>query len=132
MPKKSYMPLILWSVGLIVITVATCFLPFSTVFLVAVINNEISLALAGVMYLVYRNERVHWITGVTYRQSVAAGSERRRLYRRRHFDTFLYARLVTFAMTVTLLTLKRGVWPHLISCWIIILIAGFSTIRFKL
>ena len=133
MLKHSYKPLIYWSLALLLITWGTAFLPAEDyVLITAIVDNEITILIALLMYLMYKSQRVYWLSGTSYEEAVAAGSERRMSFRRAHLKIFTVARVVNLAVSFLLLFFQAGIWPQIISLCLIMITAAIFSIKIKL
>ena len=82
MLKKSYAGFIVWMFLFIGILFSLSFLPVEDEgTMIRIIFVFTSLAITGMMLMIYISEQVYWINGVTYEQAVEAGSGRRKLSR---------------------------------------------------
>ena len=75
--KKSYKSLFLIVLIFIVGGVGIVLLPVNESMMVRIIFNYMDLFCVILLNVVYKTERVYWITGITYEEALEAGSERR-------------------------------------------------------
>lgn len=87
---KSYKGLIVW----LVVFMASIFLipaipvKLSTEAYALIIDNLMTVFIAVLTYMIYRNESIYWYNGIEYEDAKKASSEQRRIYARRHFKRF--------------------------------------------
>lgn len=89
MLKKNYKELILWMIGYTAVLVGAVFLPIKSVgLLVRVIDNLTMVSVAVLMLIIWKTEKVFWFSGMSFTESVEAGSDRRKAYAWRHVILF--------------------------------------------
>ena len=86
--KKSYKSLFLIVLIFIVGGVGIVLLPVNESMMVRIIFNYMDLFCVILLNVVYKTERVYWITGITYEEALEAGSERRKRYAKCHLRDF--------------------------------------------
>lgn len=134
MLKKSYRELILWVLGFTVVLTAAAFLPVRDVGLLVRIDNN--LCMAGVvvlMLLIWKTEKVFWISGISFEEAVEAGSDRRRAFAWKHVKLFGIFEAAFFLFSVIAQLLQLSFWLDIAVIMLGCLAAGaVSMIRFKL
>ena len=79
--EKSYKGFIIFMVVYCAAMFSTPFLPAgSTMMLVLYLLNVMNIGICALCYIMYKNEKVYWINGVSYEQAKDAGSERRKAF----------------------------------------------------
>ena len=133
MLKKSYTGFILWIVLYLGILFSMAFLPIENDgVMIRLILSFTALAVTGMMLIIYISEQVYWINGVTYEQAVDAGSERRKLFARRHLVRFgiFTAIYVLFAVVGQIIGIPF--WIDIVVFTLGMIAAAISTINIRL
>ena len=133
MLKKSYTGFILWMVLYLGILFSMAFLPIENDgVMIRLILSFTALAVTGMMLIIYISEQVYWINGVTYEQAVDAGSERRKLFARRHLVRFgiFTAIYVLFAVVGQIIGIPF--WIDIVVFTLGMIAAAISTINIRL
>ena len=115
--KKRYWPLAAWAVLFLAVLIGLSLLAESRtdgLMMTKLLLAATVLALDLLLFLIRRLETVYWISGgPDFETAKAAGSERRRLYARRHLKRFLIV-TVPLLVYLTFSALCRWpVWPDL-------------------
>lgn len=131
--KKSYKGFVWFMLGFAAALFALCFLPTEDeALLMRLICNLCTGGIALLAYIIYRTEYVYWYNGTEYEEAVAAGSERRKAFARKHFDRFAACALAYLAYSALAQALLWPWWIDLIVCFAGLVAAAFSTMKFKL
>lgn len=86
--EKSYLGLIMWSAGFIIGTVLCMFLPESL--MLRGVMQLCSLGVCGLMGMIWRNEKIYWINGVSFEEAMKATAQQRKRFAMRHLKIFLW------------------------------------------
>jgi len=133
MLKKGYTGFILWMIGYTVLLFLVPLLPIEDGGLMTrIVLALTSLAIAGLMLLIYVTEKVFWFNGVTYEEAAEAGSERRKLYALRHLIVFSAFTAAYLLFTVIGVILHWPFWIDIIVFCIGMILTAISTIRIRL
>ena len=134
MLKKTYKPVIIWSVLFVIFSCLPAFvLPgLGAVALTALSLNIVSLGMLLIMYYVYKKEYVYYFTGITYEEADKAGSYRRKRYRLCHLKLFAFSRVIILIFTVIFLAMDLSVWAHIAAFATVYICAAIWSVRYKL
>ena len=120
--KKSYAGIFVWTLFLMAALLGAAWLPIEELHLqILVTLNITSVMIALLLLLIWENERVYWISGVTFEQAKNASSQERRTYAWRHFKRFALFTLAFGLYSVLAWVLQ---FPYALS--IILFIAGLT------
>lgn len=131
--KKSYKGLVWFMVGFAAALFALCFLPTEDEALMSrLICNLSTAGMALLAWIVYRTEYVYWYNGTEYEEAVAAGSERRKAFARKHLNSFAACALGYLLYSALAQALDWPWWIDLVLCFVGLIAAAVSTIKIKL
>lgn len=131
--KKSYKGFVLWLVIFTVVMFSFCFLPTEDGgLLTRLICVEMTCGMAVLAYIIYRTEYVYWYNGTTYEEAVAAGSERRKAFAKKHLDRFAACAALCVLYSAAAHAMGWPFWIDLIVSSVGLVVAAISTIRIKL
>ncbi|MDD6571541.1 MAG: hypothetical protein PUF12_04025 [Thermoflexaceae bacterium] len=87
--KKSYKGLVIWMVLFIVFLFGCAFVPTEdTNFMTLLVDNVMTIGMAILTWIIYKNEKIYWYTGLSYEDAKQAGSKQRKKYAMQHFKRF--------------------------------------------
>lgn len=133
MYRKTYAGFITWLIVFVAAMLAICFLPVEDeAVLVRLLLNLCTIGMAQLTWMIWRNERVYWYTGVSFEDAERAGSERRREYAFRHFRLFGGYALVTLAFTMGGHLASWPWWVDMAVLSVGLIAAAFRTMKYKL
>ena len=131
--KKSYKGFAIWMICFLAACFASAFLKVEDVAIVIrYIMNVMTVGMAILTYMIYRNGYVYWYTGITYEEAAAVSEERRKAYAWRHFKLFGIFALVYLVFTILLHLLQVSFWVDLLVGTIALIVVAVRTICFKL
>lgn len=131
--KKSYKGFVWFMAGFIAALTAVCFFPTEDEgLLTRLICNLSTCGVALLAWIVYRTENVYWYNGTEYDEAVAAGSERRKLFARRHLDRFAACAAGCLLYSLAAQALGWPWWIDMVLCFGALVGAAVSTIGIKL
>lgn len=131
--KKSYKGFVLWMIGFTAGMFLFCFLPIEDGGLVTrLVLAEAACGLALLAYIVYRTEYVYWYNGTEYEEAVAAGSERRKAFARKHLERFARCAAVCVLYSSAAHVLDWPFWIDICVYCIALIGTAVSTIKIKL
>jgi len=133
MYRKSYTGFIVWLIVFVIAMVAICFLPVDDeAILTRLLLNLCTIGMAQLTWMIWRNERVYWYTGVSFEEAEKAGSERRKEYAFWHFRLFGGYALVGLAFTLGGQLAGWPWWVDMVVISIGLMAAAFRTMVYKL
>ena len=133
MLKKSYTGFIVWMFLFIGILFSLSFLPVEDEsIMIRAVFVFTSLAIAGMMLLIYFTEQVYWINGVTYEQAVEAGSARRKAFALRHLVRFGICTAIYLLFAVVGQIIGWPFWIDIIVFTVGVIATAISTIGIRL
>ncbi|MDD6040786.1 MAG: hypothetical protein PUD63_06265 [Clostridia bacterium] len=89
MYRKSYTGFVLWLGAFLAAMLLVSLIPGDDPAQPArALMIVILVAVAGLAWIIWRNERVYWYTGISFEQAQQAGSERRKAYALKHLRLF--------------------------------------------
>ena len=133
MLKKSYTGFIVWMFLFIGILFSLSFLPVEDEsIMIRAVFVFTSLAIAGMMLLIYFTEQVYWINGVTYEQAVEAGSARRKAFALRHLVRFGICTAIYLLFAVVGQIIGCPFWIDIIVFTVGVIATAISTIGITL
>ncbi len=106
--KKSYGGLVLWLIGYLLLVLACCFLPEKG--MLRGIMQVTSLGTAFLVYMIYVNEKIYWINGVTFEEALKATSSQRKEFALRHLKIFLGFAIAYFLFSLLSYMLGWNEW----------------------
>lgn len=131
--EKSYKGLVLWLIGFLAAEILPAFLPISDgALLTRIVMNVMTLGLTILCWMMFRNERIYWINGVSFEQAKRATSEQRREFAMVYLKKFGRFALIYLAFSVLAQCIRLHiVFDILIACVGLVAVA-ISTIKIKL
>lgn len=84
--EKSYLGLVLWTIGYMAAVALCIFLPEE--WMLRGVMQVTSLGVCALILMIYVNEKVYWINGVTYEEALKAASADRKRFAMRHLKLF--------------------------------------------
>lgn len=131
--KKSYKGFVWFMVAYIAGMFLIAFIPTEDGGLITrLICAEAALGVVALAYIVYRTEYVYWYNGTTYEEAVAAGSERRKAFAKKHLDRFGACAAVCLLYSAAAQAMGWPFWIDLVLFCAALVAAAVSTIKFKL
>ena len=131
--KKSYKGLVLGVIGFVAALFAISFLPVEDEgLIIRLIMVMTALGVALLAYIVYRTEYVYWYNGTEYEEAVAAGSERRRAFAKKHLDRFTACAAACLLYSSAAHALGWPFWIDIVLLCVALIAAAISTMKFKL
>lgn len=128
--KKSYGGLVLWLVFFLTATCLCCFLPEA--WMLRGIMQLCSLGTTALTGMIYVNEKVYWINGVTFEEALQATTEQRKQYARRHLNVFLWFSVPFFFFSLLSYGLGWSPWIDFTLGCIGLIAAAVSTMSIHL
>lgn len=131
--KKSYTGFIIWLLCFFVCCFAPAFLGIhDETLIIRIVMNVITLSMAVLTYMIYRNGYVYWYSGITYEEAAKVSEERRKAYAYKHWKIFGIFAVAYLVFSVVLYLLQVGFWVDLVVCVIGLFAVAVRTIWFKL
>ena len=131
--EKSYKGLVLWLIGFLAAEILPAFLPISDeALLTRIVMNVMTLGLTILCWMMFRNEKIYWINGVSFEQAKRATSDQRRAFAMVYLKKFGKFALIYLAFSVLAQCIRLHiVFDVLIACIGLVAVA-ISTIKIKL
>lgn len=131
--KKSYKGFIIWMVCFLVFCFGSAFLGLDdAALLTRIIMNVMTLSMAILTYMIYRNGYIYWYTGITYEEAVKVSEERRKAYAYKHWKIFGIFAAVYLVFSVLMHLLQVSFWVDILVCTLGLVVTAVSTIWIKL
>lgn len=131
--KKSYKGLVWWVIIFTAVLFLFCFVRIEDEGLIMrLICAEMNCGVAILAYMVYRTEYVYWYNGTTYEEAVAAGSERRKEFAKKHLDRFAVCAAATLLYSSAAHALGWPFWIDMVLSTALLIAAAISTVKIKL
>lgn len=131
--KKSYKGLVWWVIIFTAVLFLFCFVRIEDEGLITrLICAEMNCGVAGLAYMIYRNEAVYWYNGTEYEEAVAAGSERRKAFAKKHLDRFAVCAAATLLYSSAAQALGWPFWIDIVLATVALIAAAISTVKIKL
>jgi len=131
--KKTYKGFIIWLICFLVCCFGGAFLGIDdAALLTRIIMNVMTLSMAVLTYMIYRNGYVYWYTGITYEEAAKASPERRKEYARKHWKIFGIFAAVYLVFSVLMYLLQVGFWVDILVCTLGLVVVAVRTMWFKL
>ena len=87
--KKSYKGFVLWMVLFIASLFGCAFVPTEdTNLMTLLVDNIMTIGMAILTGIIYKNEKIYWYTGLSYEDAKQASSRQRKKYAMQHFKRF--------------------------------------------
>jgi hypothetical protein len=131
--KKSYLGLILWIIGMLVVFFGSSFLPdMGMQIRIAIADNIMTISVFILTVIIYFTENVYWYNGTSYEEGLLAGSDRRKAFALAHMIRFgiLAGAFLLYSFVSIVLGIPYGV--DIAVATIGIIVAAFSTMKIKL
>lgn len=129
--KKSYAGLIVWTICFLLLTLACPFLGRTEITL-RCIMQLCSLGVTVLVYMIYVNEKVYWINGVSFEEALKATSEQRKRYAFRHLKCFLWFAVPYFFFSLISYLLGWSAWIDFTLGTVGLCTAAIATVPIKL
>lgn len=110
--KKSYKGFVIWFIVFLVLCFCCAIIPMKDInLLTLLIYNMMTIGMAILTWIIYKNEKIYWYTGLSYEEAKRASSEQRKKYAMRHFKRFaiLAVAYVVYSIIAYCFTLPIGV-----------------------
>ena len=131
--KKSYKGFVVWMICFLVCCFGGAFLGIENAELATRITmNVMTLSIAILTYMIYRNGYIYWYTGITYEEAAAVSEERRKKYAWKSFKLFGIFALVYLVITIILHMCHVHFWVDLVFGTLALIVVAVRTIWFKL
>lgn len=131
--KKSYKGLVWWVIIFTAVLFLFCFVRIEDEGLITrLICAEMNCGVAALAYMIYRNEAVYWYNGTEYEEAVAAGSERRKAFAKKHLDRFAVCAAATLLYSSVAQALGWPFWIDIVLATVALIAAAISTVKIKL
>ncbi len=131
--KKSYAGLVWWIIIFTAVLFLFCFVRIEDEgLIIRLICAVMNLGVAGLAYMIYHTEYVYWYNGTTYEEAVAAGSQRRKAFAKKHLDRFAICAAVTLLYSSAAQGLGWPFWIDIVLSTVALIAAAISTMKFKL
>ena len=131
--KKSYKGLVWWVIIFTAVLFLFCFVRIEDEGLIMrLICAEMNCGVAALAYMIYRNEAVYWYNGTEYEEAVAAGSERRKAFAKKHLDRFAVCAAATLLYSSAAQALGWPFWIDIVLATVALIAAAISTVKIKL
>lgn len=131
--KKSYKGLIVWIICLLGGCFGIAFVGITDSNLITrLVMNIITICMAVLTYMIYRNGYIYWYNSVTYEAAAKVSEERRKAYAYKHWKLFGTFALVYLLFSVVMQILQVGFWVDLLVGTFGLCVVAARTIWFKL
>ena len=131
--KKSYKGLVWWMLIYTAALFAIAFLPVEDEgLMIRLILTGTAWGVAIMAYMIYRTEYVYWDNGTTYEEAVAAGSDRRKAFAKKHLDRFTACAAVCLMYSAAAQAMGWPFWIDIIVFCVVLIASAISTMKFKL
>lgn len=133
-PKKSYGFLVIWLLSFVLTLSGGSILleEISDTTKVKFLLIWIVYWLMLLFYIIYKTERVYWITGVAYEEAKQASSEQRKRYALAYFHRVLIAFIITVLYCLVGSWLQFTTVGDIVAVTILLLGVTISTVTIKL
>lgn len=128
--KKSYAGLVVWLVCFMLFMVACMFLPEAV--MLRGVMQLCSLGICALIGMIYGNEKVYWINGVTYEEAMQATREQRKAFAWRHLKVFLWFAVPYFLFSCLSYVLGWNEWIDFAVGFVGMVAAAIATIGIRL
>lgn len=128
--EKSYFGLVVWLAGFLAATALCIALPEE--WMLRGVMQVCSLGISALILMIYRNEKVYWINGVTFEAALSATSVQRKAFAFAHLKRFLYFSVPYFLFSCLSWALGWNEWWDFGVGTIGLIICAISTINIRL
>lgn len=130
---KSYKGFILWFAVFLILIFSIPFVPTENANLpTLLVMNLISVSMAVLTWIVWKNERIYWYNGIEFEQAKKATSVQRKRYALRHAKRFTWYAVATFAYSILAYRLNFPIAFSITVETVGIVAVAFSTLKIKL
>lgn len=113
--KKSYTGLIIWLIIVLAVIISLCNIPFKNpAVMMRLLFTFTATALAVLMFMIYKTDKLYWFNTVSYEDIVNAGYERRQWYAWKVFKRFALFAIVCFVLSLLLHLFGGPFWIDII------------------
>ena len=131
--KKSYKGLVFFLIGYMIAMFLPIFLPFEDAnLLTRIVLNIATIGLVLLCRMMYRNERIYWINGISFEQAKRATSEQRKEYALWHLRQFGNAALIFFLFSILAQYLHLSIALDTIVMLVLLIAVAFRSVKVKL
>ena len=131
--KKSYKGFVIWLVCFCLCFVAVSFLPIEDEALITrIVMNLVTLGMAAIAYMIYRNGHVYWYTGITYEEASKVSEERCKAYALKHLKLFGPYAGIYLVFSIAMHLLQVGFWVDILVCTLGLTVTAVRTMWFRL
>lgn len=89
--EKSYKGFVIWMAVFVLLLCSVVWLPVQNANLPTLtVLNLMSVGMAVLTWIIYKNERIYWYTGISFEEAKKAASAQRRRYALRHAKRFTW------------------------------------------
>lgn len=129
--KKSYKGFVLWLIFFCLSMIPIVFINDISLS-VRLCMNICLLDILILLYIIYKTENIYWFSGVNYEDVVLVGSERRKIYAKKHVDRFMFFTVLYVVYTMLAQLLGIYYWIDTIVFIVGLTVTALSTFHFKL
>lgn len=129
--KKSYKGFVIWLVFFCLTMIPVVFVDNVSLSIRLCVNICL-LDILILLYMIYKTENVYWYSGIDYEDAVAAGSERRKLYAKKHVTSFLFLTILFVVYSLLAQFFNISWWIDCIVFMGAFIFTVISTVRFHL
>ena len=129
--KKSYKGFVIWLVFFCLTMIPVVFVDHVTLSIRLCVNICL-LDILILLYMIYKTENVYWYSGIDYEDAVSAGSERRKLYAKKHVTSFLFLTVLFVVYSLLAQFFNINWWIDCIVFMGALIFTVISTARFHL
>lgn len=128
--KKNYTGLVIWFLCFLLFTFACCMLPEE--WILRGVMQVCSLGVTVLIWMIYVNEKIYWINGVSFEEAQQAARWQRKDFAMRHLKIFLWFSVPYFIFSMLSFALSWSEWIDFAVGCIGLIAAAIATIPIKL
>ncbi len=131
--NKSYKGFVLW---IIIFVGGMCVFPFLPIEDTALITNlsllYCSAGITGLIYIIYKYDRIYWLTGVFFDDALKLTRQQRDEYTYAHFVKFRNCFIIHLVFAVASQFFNFPMWAIITLPMILLIATAISTIKIKM
>ena len=131
--EKSYKGLIFFIIGYMIAMFLPIFLPFEDgILLTRIVLNIATIGIVLLCWMMYRNEKIYWINGITFEQAKRATSDQRKEYALWFLRKFGNAALIFLIFSAAAQYLHLSIMLDILVVTVLLIVVAVKSIKVKL
>lgn len=130
--EKSYKGLVFFIIGYMIAMFLPIFLPFEdSALLTRIVLNIATIGIVLLCWMMYRNERIYWINGISFERARRATSDQRKEYALWYLRHFGNAALIFLVFSIPAQYFHLSIALDTIVMLVLLIAVAFKSIKVK-